>query len=141
MAKGFKAPKTIYRLDFAGTELDGLEVRMTGGKLRDVFAAVRLVGVTDETLTAADAELAMSQYQDMADHIISWNLEDDNDQPIAPDLDGLKSLETRHIQMIAAAWQKAQVDIPAPLPGASNSSPTTDLSTIRMEALPERLAS
>jgi len=141
MSKGFKVPKTTYRLDFEGTELNGLEVRMTGGKLRDVFAVAHLHGVTDENATPEDIELAMSQYQDLADHIVSWNLEDDNDQPVAPNLEGLKSLEIRHIQMIAAAWQKAQVDIASPLPHASNSSSTTDLSMIRMEAIPERLAS
>jgi len=138
---GFKPPKTVYRLDFEGTELEGLEMRMRGGKLRQAFATVQLVGVTEETATAADMALALSQYQDLADHIIEWNVDDDDDQPIAPSLEALQSMETRHVQMIAAAWQRAQVDIPAPLPSASNSSPGPDLSSIRMESLPASLAS
>jgi len=138
---GFKFPSTIYRLDFEGTELEGLEVRMRGGKLRQAFATVQLVGVTEENVTAADAALALEQYQDLADHIVEWNAEDDEGNPVAPDLEGLQSQETRHVQMIAAAWQRAQVDIPAPLPHASSSSPATDLSSIRMETLPASLAS
>lgn len=138
---GFKFPSTIYRLDFEGTELEGLEVRMRGGKLRQAFATVQLVGVTEANVTAADAALALEQYQDLADHIVEWNAEDDDGNPVAPDLEGLQSQETRHVQMIAAAWQRAQVDIPAPLPRASSSSPATDLSSIRMETLPASLAS
>lgn len=138
---GFKAPRTIYRLDFEGTDLEGLDMRMRGGKLGDAFDVVQLVGVTEGTATAADVKLALSQYEDLADHIIEWNLTDDADQPIAPDLDGLKTLETRHVNMIAAAWQRAQVDVPAPLERGSKSSPEPDLSSIRMETLPASLAS
>lgn len=141
MTKGFKPPRTVYRLDFEGTDLDGLEMRMRGGKLAQVFATVQLVGVTDDNMTASDVAIAMSQYQDLADHIIEWNYVNENDDPVAPDLEGLKSLEVRHVQMIAAAWQKAQVDIPAPLPHASSSSPATELSSIPMETLPASLAS
>lgn len=138
---GFKAPRSIYRLDFEGTELAGLEIRMRGGKLGDTLAVAGLVGVTEENATAEDVKLALSQYQDLADHIVSWNLEDDDDQPIAPDLDGLATLETRHVNMIASAWQKAQVDIPAPLGRGSASGPSSDLSLIRMEEIPASLAS
>lgn len=138
---GFKPPRTVYRLDFEGTELEGLEVRMRGGKLGAAFDGIQLVGITEDNATAADVKLAMAQYEELAAHLISWNYEDDNDQPVKPDLDGLKGMEIRHVNMIAAAWQRAQVDVPGPLPSASPSTPPTDLPQIPMAVIPESLAS
>jgi len=141
MPKGFTPPRTVYRLDFEDTELEGLEMRMRGGKLAQVFTSVQLVGVTDATATAADAALAVSQYQDLADHIIEWNYVDEHGRPVKPGLEGLKDLEIRHVQMIAAAWQRAQVDVPGPLPRDSKPSPAPDLLTIPMESIPASLVS
>jgi len=139
---GFKVPKTIYRLDFTGTELEGLEVRMRGGKLGDAFSSIQqAAGVDLANATIADAEVALSQYEDMAAHLIEWNAEDDDGNELTPDLAGLKAMEVRHVNMIAAAWQKAQVDVPSPLPHGSRNTPEPDLSSIRMEALPASLAS
>lgn len=142
---GFKAPRTVYLLDFEGTDLNGLEVKMRGGKLGDAFDTIhevgKLAGARPDGISVADAELALSQYGDLADHLVSWNLTDDHDQPIKPDLDGLKTLEVRHVNMIAAAWQKAQVGVPGPLPSNLTTTSVTDLSLIRMEELPASLAS
>jgi hypothetical protein len=139
MAKGFTPPRTVYRLDFEGTELEGLEVRMRGGKLAQAFDTVQLVGITEANATAEDAKLALDQYKDLAGHIISWNLEDEDGQPVTPDLEGLKTQELRHIRMIAAAWQRAQVDVPGPLPSESSSTSTPDLLMIPMESIPASL--
>lgn len=141
---GFEAPRSIYTLDFEDTELDGLVVKMTGGKLGDAFATVRDAGKISNggnaDYTVADAEVVLSQYEDMAEHLISWNLTAGG-EPVDATLDGLKTLEVRHVNMIAAAWQQAQVNVPRPLPHASSSTPETDLSSIRMETLPASLAS
>lgn len=141
MPKGFTPPRTVYRLDFEGTELEGLEVRMRGGKLATVFDTVQLIGVTEENATASDAKLALAQYKEMADHLIDWNVTDENGRAVPATLKGLKSQETRHVNMIAAAWQRAQVDVPGPLPRNSSPSPTPDLPMIPMESIPASLAS
>lgn len=142
---GYTPPSTVYRLDFSGTELEGLEVRMTGGKLGDAFDAVDgaagLVGVTDENATIEDARLVLSQYEEMAEHLVSWNVTTKQGVDVPATLAGLKTQETRHVNMIAAAWQRAQVDVPGPLPHGSTNGPSSDLSTIQMEAIPASLAS
>jgi len=139
---GFKPPRSKYRLDFEGTDLDGLEVVMLGGKLGDAFTTISQVSGVDVTVpTIANAEVALSQYEEMAAHIISWNLTDDDENPVEPNLEGLKTLEVRYVNMIASAWQKAQVGVPGPLPSSSNTMPDTALSSIRMETLPASLAS
>jgi len=139
---GFKPPRSKYRLDFEGTDLDGLEVVMLGGKLGDAFTTISQVSGVDVTVpTIANAEVALSQYEEMAAHIVSWNLTDDDENPVEPNLEGLKTLEVRYVNMIATAWQKAQVGVPGPLPSSSNTTPDTALSSIRMETLPASLAS
>ena len=141
MGKRFTPPKTIYRLDFEGTELEGLEVRMRGGKLRTVFEVAPLVGVTEETATASDVQASLEQYVMLADHLVEWNVDDDMGNPVPPTLEGLQSQEVRHVNMIAAAWQRAQVDVPTPLAHGSNSGPLPDVLTIPMESIPASLVS
>lgn len=137
---GFTPPRTVYRLDFEGTDLDGLEARMYGGNLGQAFEFAGLVGITDETATAEDVRLLLQQYSVIADHLKSWNVETDEGEPVPPDLEGLKSLELKHVQIIAKAWQAAQVDVPGPLPSSSPSGPP-DLLEIPMAAIPASLAS
>lgn len=137
---GFTPKKTVYRLDFEGTDLDGLEMRMRGGNLGQAFGFSGLVGVNESNATAADVRLMMSQYQELADHIIEWNYEDEDGNPVPADLEGLKTLELRYVKMIAEAWQRAQVDVPGPLPSGSPSGPP-DLPEIPMAPIPASLAS
>lgn len=138
---GFTPKKTIYRLDFEGTDLDGLEVRMRGGKLGAAFASAGLVGVTDANATSADVKLLLSQYEELADHIVEWNLEDDAGNPVAPDLEGLQGLELRYVKMISDAWRNAQVNVPGPLPQPSSSGQLPDVLSVPMAPIPESLSS
>lgn len=138
---GFTPKKTIYRLDFEGTDLDGLEVRIRGGKLAQAFASASLVGINETNATAADVQLMLSQYQDLADHIVEWNLENEAGEEVAPDLAGLQTLELRYVRMIADAWQRAQVDVPGPLPQPSSSGQLPDVLSVPMAPIPASLAS
>ena len=138
---GFTPPKTVYRLDFEDTELDGLEVRMRGGNLGQTFGIGDLVGVTEENATPEDAKAILRQYEEIAKHLVSWNVEDENKNPVPADLEGLKTLETRHVNMIVAAWQRAQADVPGPLSKPSSSTRPPELLSIPMEPLTEPRAS
>lgn len=144
MGKKFVPPSTIYILDFEGTELEGLEVRMRGGKLGAAFDIAPLVGKVGggvENLSEEDARAALAQYEDMAAHLVSWNMADDNGNDIPATIAGLKTQEIRHVNMIAEAWQRAQVDVPGPLPSSSHNGPPPDLPTIPMMEIPASLAS
>ncbi len=136
---GFTPPRTVYRLDFEGTDLDGLEVRMYGGNLGQAFDFAGLVGVTERTATAEDVRLLLQQYAEIAGHLKSWNIDDARGEPVPADLEG-KTLELKHVQAIAEAWQRAQVDVPGPLPSNSPDGPP-DLLEIPMAAIPASLAS
>lgn len=138
---GFTPPRTVYRLDFEGTDLDGLEMRMRGGKLASAFASAGLVGIDESNATAADVQLMLSQYQELADHIIEWNCEDEAGNPVPADIEGLKALELRYVRIIAEAWQRAQVNVPGPLPQHSSSGRLPDVPSVPMAPIPASLAS
>lgn len=141
MAEGFTPPKTIYVLDFDGTELAGLKAKMRGGKLGAAFEVAPLVGADLDNLTSENTKAALAQYEDMAAHLVEWNILDDTGNKVPATLDGLKTLEVRHVNMIAEAWQRAQVGVPGPLPIASPTGPPPDLPTIPMMEIPASLAS
>lgn len=133
---GFEAPRTIYTLDFSGTDLDGLEVKMRGGKLSallDPANATRAV-FDLENPTPEDVEAVRDRFKVIAAHLVSWNLTEKG-RPVPPTLEGMLDQEPAFIGRIFDAWQKAQVDVAAPLSRSSSSSPPPDLSSIPMEAL------
>lgn len=134
MTMGYQIKRRIYVLDFDGTDMEGLEVKVRGGTLGEVFAARDLMGADPNDLSAENVDVILGQMTELADHLVSWNLEDDGER-IPADIEGLKTLELPDVMQIMQAWMKAQVDVPAPLGDSSISTPPPDLSSIPMEPL------
>lgn len=139
---GFEAPRTIYKLNFDGTDLEGLKVRMRGGKLSTMLdpenatqVAFDLENPTPEEVKAVRERFAM-----IAEYLVSWNLTE-NGVPVPATFEGMLDQEPAFIGRIFEAWQKAQVDVPAPLSHSSSSSLPLDLSSIPMDALAASLPS
>jgi hypothetical protein len=140
---GFTPKRTVYTLDFEGTELDGLIVKarsVSVGTLLEFTAmadlAERLTG--DGAAQAAEGVEVMRVVGDLlgsfADVLRSWNLTDEDGDDVPPTLDGLRSLEFRHAMTIITAWTRAASDVPAPLSsGSSGGAPPLELS-IPMDA-------
>jgi hypothetical protein len=139
---GFEAPRTIYTLDFDGTDLEGLIVRMRAGKLGMMLDPTNATKVNFdlENPTREDVEAVRDRFAVVAAHLVSWNLTE-NGRPVPPTFEGMLDQEPAFIGRIFDAWQRAQVDVPAPLSRSSSSSPPPDLSSIPMEALAGSLPS
>lgn len=139
---GFEAPRTIYKLDFDGTDLEGLEVRMRAGKLGDMLDPTNAdLGIDKENPTAEDIKAVRAKFEKVAEHLESWNLVEDG-VPVPATVDGLMRQEPSFVGRIFAAWRIAQADISGPLSPNSSSTPPPDLSQIPTELLsPELLAS
>lgn len=139
---GFEAPRTIFKLDFVGTDLEGLEVRMRAGKLGMMLDPTNATQVNFdlENPTREDVEAVRDRFAVVAAHLVSWNLTE-NGEPVPPTFEGMLDQEPAFIGRIFDAWQKAQVEVPAPLSRSSSSSPPPDLSSIPMEALAGSLPS
>lgn len=123
---GFKAPRKVYVLDWPeGHELHGLEVKAASlplGTFMDEFGGAQgLVGRDPKTLTAAERARGWSVVTTFAGVLRSWNLEDDDDQPIPADLDGLKTQELGFAMSIIEAYMDAVGGVTGPLADSSTS--------------------
>lgn len=141
---GFEAPRTVYKLDFEGTDLDGLEVRMRAGRLGDMLDPSNADIGTDidpDNPTAEDIKAVRAKFEMIAEYLASWNLTEDG-VPVPATTAGLMRQEPNFVGQIFAAWQRAQVAVAGPLPHSSTSTPPPDLSLIPTESLsPDLLAS
>lgn len=82
---GFKKVPTIYTLTFEGTDWEGLEVRMKSTSFGTIRRLFRLLN--DDA--AGDLDSVEAIVKLLAGHLVSWNMEDENDQPVTADEKGL----------------------------------------------------
>lgn len=116
-------PRKIYRLDFAGTDYDGMKVALYGLSTR------QLIEAQEKTSTASeDAE--SNEFREllelMISKFVSWNVgESEDGDPIAPTLDALLDQDPGFNLAIINAWTGAVGGVADPL---ESGSPSGDLS-------------
>lgn len=119
---GFKREAPTYKLVFEDDEFDGLVVRAKSLPLGAMLAFQAL-----QEKAGKEIEAATEVLRRFADVLIDWNLEDEDDQPVPCDFDGLASQDLPFIMKIVEAWMNAVASVPkASLPG-SNSAGTSAL--------------
>lgn len=109
---GFTPEPTIYTLNFKDTELDGLIIKATCTSIDEFHGMLRQGRADNGEESAANSE---AQLRKLIDHVKSWNLDGPDGDTAPISYDSIRTMEYRHINMIMAAWQKALVDVPAPL--------------------------
>jgi hypothetical protein len=95
---GYRPKREPGKLDFSGTEHDGLEVAvrpLPTSVMLDLLAASARVG---------DPGMLHQVYATFAYALESWNVEDDDEQPVPADLDGLLSQEPGFVLALIKAW-------------------------------------
>lgn len=97
---GFRPKRQPLKLDFSGTEYEGLEVAV-----RPMPMSVML----DIAAAAATSDLSGSQHltTTLGHALESWNVEDDDGQPVPADFDGLMSQDSRLVAAVIKAWVEA----------------------------------
>lgn len=118
----YKRPSV--RLVFEAEEFDGLEVecrRVSNNRMFDIMEAAEAMDAlkSDDIpgMRKAMADLAGV----LAPIIISWNLDDDDDQPVPPTRDGLMDQDPGLLMALAAGVQQAMGGVPVPLDDGSTS--------------------
>ena len=86
----FKRERNLYQLNFEGTDLDGFEVVMKGVSL-ERFIDITKIASALETPEGRTPENIEAQFTVLSDLLVSWNLDDDDDQPVPATYDGLKA--------------------------------------------------
>jgi hypothetical protein len=130
----FVAKVKTYTLQFEeGHEFHGLEARVAGMTLGEFME-----------VTEGGAETAAAALKRFADHLISWNLEDEHGNPVPTTEEALRQQDHDLVLALNNAWVQHVVGVhdADPLPETSTSgAPSLEVSAIPMEALSPSLAS
>jgi len=122
---GFRPQKTIYNLHFEDAALADLELKVTSctvNQFNEIMGGATAVG--QEAIDGANKLLAL-----FAEHIVSWNLENDDGSPMPITAETLGDLEQPLVIRLIAAWQAAMVTVPNPSrPGSSSGAGSEELS-------------
>lgn len=104
---GYKRESKVYKLVFADPDYDGLIVRVRSikiGALRELLGLAATLA--DGQVSLADASKVDRLFEVFADALISWNLEDDHDQPVPATLEGVSTQDADFISDIVKEWMK-----------------------------------
>ena len=133
MAKGFKRERKRYQLTFEDGELDGFEVTANGLTL-DAFIDVSALASALATPEGRTRENIEAQFVVLGGALVSWNLLDDDDNPVPCGYDGHKSQDVDFAMVIFRTWMKSMQTVPDELgkdSGSGEISPERSLGLAR----------
>jgi hypothetical protein len=120
---GYRPKRKIYKLDFSGTDYEGLE------------ASVRGMTVGEE-LELDGAEMSSDLLvKTLVERLESWNVEDDNGAPVPTTFEGVCSQDVSMVLAIISAVRQAVSGVSGPLPQSSPSGEPSPVASIPMEPL------
>lgn len=123
---GFQRKRKIYKLDFEGTEYDGLVVEVRGLTTGEYLDFLTLSGSDDgET----DEMLRL-----FAEHLVSWNLMD-GDVDLPATYEELRSNDLGMNNAMISAWTSALASVPEELGKKSSSGDPALAASIPTEML------
>ena len=121
---GFKHQAKVYRLVFDDPELEGLEVRAR---------SLSIAEARDDDRKVLDS---------FADALVSWNLEDENGQPLPATLETLETYpDVDFMNLIMDTWMTAVAGVDEELGKDSSSGEQSPEASLPMEPLSPSLAS
>lgn len=131
---GYRPQRQLVKLDFSETELAGLEVTTSRISIDGLLEFYRLIDRAEQldpkTLKPEDVELVDDLLTRWARVLHSWNVEDDDGQPVPATREGLGTQDIEFVLPVIVSWAAAVSTAPPPLNGASpsgGSSPEVSL--------------
>lgn len=107
---GFRVPVKTLNLTFSDEDYAGAEVKVKMGvTLRKVMEMSQSVDSDDP----AQVVQSIKEFGD--DFLISWNLEDDNDNPIPPNGESMIDLDSMFAFAMIKTWVEQVTGVNAPL--------------------------
>lgn len=139
---GFQVPRTTYKLVFDDDAYAGLEIKVRGTTLDELFAldeateALNTAKTLDEGVAAIRARNGL-----FVEKVIGWNLEEDG-QPVPVSVEALGTFESAFTTLIVATWRRAAAGVvPAPLVQPSTDGDLSQVESTLMAIPTESLAS
>jgi hypothetical protein len=123
----FKLQPKLYQVTFEDGDLDGLVCKFKGLSLEEYIAFVTLAEsvTTPEGRTPENIE---KQFVTLAELLVSWNLEDDDDQPVEPSYEALKKFDLTLVRQIMRGYTRAFTSVPK---ASNETSPSGETSPER----------
>lgn len=127
----FKRKRKVYKLDFEGTEHDGLVVTVRGLTTGEYLDLVSLSAPGSEGDRETESMLKL-----LASHLVSWNLVDDeSDEPVPTTYEGIRSNDFGMNMAIVNAWTLALTALPEKSEKKSSSGEPVLVESIPSQAL------
>jgi hypothetical protein len=140
---GFKKPKRTYVLEFQDeTDYEDLVVKVRPPTVGEALRNMDLSWMYEDELTEEQrvAKL-MELYELFLTRLVSWNIEDEDDQPVPTTLEGLQSLDQDFGLRIVRSWLFETSAVSRPLESGSPGGDPSVEASIPMEPPSQSLAS
>lgn len=133
---GYKRNRTVDLKFGPDTgEMAGFEISLRRLSVEETLDISELADIPDDTPIHEQKKLVRELTDRVAEKIVSWNLDDDNDQPIPPSGTALRAEDLAFVQEIVTAWLDAIGSVSAPLAQTSSAGVPSEVSSIPMDAL------
>lgn len=123
---GYKRERRTYVMEFADPEYEGLEIRVRSIPIREL---TYLMSLNPEAAEGEERASSINKLMSaFAEALVSWNMTDENDQPLPTTLEYIESEDADFVMTCIAQWMKAmsQVDDASPLDSNSEPGPTEE---------------
>jgi hypothetical protein len=136
---GYKPKRTLYKLDFSATEYAGLEITTRSVSVEGLLAIAAAADEIDEVSPAKGKVLDLLGR--FARVIVSWNVEDDDGQPVPVTVEALLDQDFGFLMTMITMWISSVSQAPPPLPGPSPSGATSAEASLALATSSQSLPS
>ena len=123
---GYKRERRVYVMEFTDPQYEGLEIKVRSIPIRELTHLMTLdPEAEDATVRGSSIDKLMSAF---AEALVSWNMTDENDQPLPTTLEYIESEDVDFIMACIGQWMQvvSRVDDASPLDSNSPPGQTTE---------------
>lgn len=115
----YKRERRVYIMEFADPEYEGLEIQVRSIPIRELTHLMTLDPESeDPNVRASSIDKLMSAF---AEALVSWNMTDENDNPLPTTLEYIESEDADFVMTCIAQWMKAMLGTDDASPLGENS--------------------
>lgn len=131
---GYEHQRKVFKLLFADTEMEGLEVQVHSTSMGAILEMAELDNINSLKMTKEDMAKLRQVFEILSSNMVSWNLEEAG-SPVGTSIDDLLAQDPEFIFSIIKAWTRAMTQVEVPLAKPSNDGGQFQEQSIPMESL------
>lgn len=131
---GFKIKRKTYLLEFEDPEFEGLMVEVRSAPLGQFIDMTKMAQLAEEKDETAAANATVKLFESFSNALVTWNLEDEDDNPVPATFEGLQTLDVDAAMYLIQSWMTAIGGVNTPLGSASTAGATSLEASIDVQA-------